>query len=271
LPDGVGIDNVWEVEFNTGTGTCMNTETIEIWRTSTPAFSIIGDTLACGTECVDMEIIIPNDATNGMTVAWTPAGLIDDPTAFEVEACNLTGDVTFEATVTYNNGACQEIIQFPVKHHPINTINITGDTVACYNELFPPQLTADTGWDLYTWYEVSSGSEILAFSSFVNTFTPTEGGDYIVKASRNNTICPAISTEAIIPKTLCEFDYGDLPDSGNGTSADNYETTQANNGPSHIITNDLFLGGMVDEETDGAPSGNADGDGEDEDGLTILI
>jgi len=27
---------------------------------------------------------------------------------------------------------------------------------------------------------------------------------------------------------------------------------------------------MVDEETDGAPSGNADGDGEDEDGLTIL-
>jgi len=270
LPDGVGIDNPWEVEFNTGTGTCTNTETIEIWRAGTPAFSIIGDTLACGTECVDMEVIIPNDATNGMTIAWTPVGLINDPTAFEVEACNLTGDVTFEATVTYNNGDCQEIIQFPVKHHPTNTINITGDTLACYNELFPPQLTADAGWDLYTWYEVSSGSEILAFSSFVNTFTPTEDGDYIVKASRSGTTCPAISTEAIIPKTLCQFDYGDLPDSGNGTSADNYETTQANNGPSHIITSDLFLGGMVDDETDGAPSGNADGDGEDEDGLTIL-
>lgn len=270
LPDGVGIDKPWEVEFSTGTAACTNTEIIEIWRAGTPAFTIEGDTLTCGTECLDIEVIIPNDATGGMTVAWTPASLIDDPTVFEIEACNLTGDVTFEATITYNNGNCQEVIQFPVKHYAINSINVTGDTVACYNQLYPPQLTADTGWDLYTWYEVSSGSEILAYSSFINTFTPVEGGNYIVKASRSGTICPAISTAAVIPTVICEFDYGDLPDSGSGTSADNYETNQANNGPSHIITSDLYLGTMVDAETDGAPSGNADGDGADEDGLKIL-
>ena len=217
-----------------------------------------------------MEVIIPNDATNGMTVAWTPAGLIDDPTAFEVEACNLTGDVTFEATITYNEGSCQETIQFPVKHAPINTINITGDTVDCYNHLFPPTLTADTGWDLYTWFDVSSGSEILAFSSFVNTFMPVEGGSYIVKASRSGTACPGISAAAIIPSIPCEFDFGDLPDSGNGTSMDNYETNLSNNGPSHIITSDLFLGNIVDDELDGQPSGNADGDGNDEDGISIF-
>lgn len=270
LPEGVGIDTPWEIEFNTGTGECTNTEIIEIWKTGTPAFTIEGDTFTCGSECIDMEVIIPNDANAGMTIAWTPAGLVDDPTAFEIEACNLTTDVTFEATITYNNGACQESIQFPVKHYPINTINITGDTVACYNQLYPPQLTADTGWDLYTWYDISSGEEVIAYSSFTNTFIPLEGGDYIVKASQAGTTCPAISTTAVIPTTICLFDYGDLPDSGSGTSADNYETSQLNNGPSHVITDDLFLGPTVDDETDGQPSGNADGDGNDEDGVIIL-
>jgi len=270
LQDGVGIDAPWEIEFSTGTGECLNTEIIEIWRAGTPAFTIEGDTLTCGDECIDMEVIIPNEATGGMTVAWIPAGLLDDPTAFEVEACNLTGDVTFEATITYNNGNCQEVVQFPVKHYAINSISITGDTVACYNQLYPPQLTADTGWDLYTWYETSTGSEILTYSSFTNIFTPVEGGNYIVKASRSGTTCPAISSAAIIPTIICQFDYGDLPDSGNGTSADNYETTQANNGPSHILTSTLSLGNTVDAETDGAPSADADGDGIDEDGVTIL-
>jgi len=99
---------------------------------------------------------------------------------------------------------------------------------------------------------------------------PLEGGNYIVKASRYGTICPAISTTAIIPSIPCEFDFGDLPDSGLGNSMDNYETNLANNGPSHVITNDLYLGTVVDDELDGQPSGNADGDGNDEDGISIF-
>ena len=41
------------------------------------------------------------------------------------------------------------------------------------------------------------------------------------------------------------FDFGDLPDT--------YETTDANNGPSHAITADLMLGSGVDAEPDGQP------------------
>ena len=49
------------------------------------------------------------------------------------------------------------------------------------------------------------------------------------------------------------LDYGDLPDT--------YATTEASNGPSHILKAGLFLGSCVDFEADGAPSMEAGTDG----------
>jgi len=71
------------------------------------------------------------------------------------------------------------------------------------------------------------------------------------------------------------IDYGDLPDSVNGTapgvvtdlstiSQGDYHTRIADNGPSHIMRRDLTLSGSgiddIDHESDGIPSANADGD-----------
>ncbi len=70
------------------------------------------------------------------------------------------------------------------------------------------------------------------------------------------------------------LDFGDLPDSGVGTSSGNYQTTLSDNGPRHIITG-LYLGAAVDAEQDGQPNGTASGDDasgstpDDEDGVTI--
>lgn len=76
-------------------------------------------------------------------------------------------------------------------------------------------------------------------------------------------------------KTI-EYDYGDLPDAGIGTSGiTNYETLDANNGPSHRIIEGLQLGLLNDADADGVSSLTAEGDDnldgiDDEDGLTIL-
>jgi len=69
--------------------------------------------------------------------------------------------------------------------------------------------------------------------------------------------------------TCIEFDWGDLPDSSAGTGTNNYETSEANNGPVHQIVSGLFLGASVDAETDGQPSFDALGDGADEDGTAF--
>jgi hypothetical protein len=59
------------------------------------------------------------------------------------------------------------------------------------------------------------------------------------------------------------LDWGDAPDS--------YKTTLADNGPRHTYSEGLYLGGIYDDETNGVPSANADGDDtadvDDEDGV----
>ena len=63
------------------------------------------------------------------------------------------------------------------------------------------------------------------------------------------------------------YDWGDLPDSSATTNTADYQTTAVNNGPRHGIISGLSLGAAIDEETDGAPSNDALGDGIDEDGF----
>jgi uncharacterized repeat protein (TIGR01451 family) len=75
------------------------------------------------------------------------------------------------------------------------------------------------------------------------------------------------------------FDLGDLADATGGVGEGEYETLEANNGPSHKIVTDandnitLKMGATVDGEADGAPSADADGDdttdSDDEDGVTL--
>jgi hypothetical protein len=58
---------------------------------------------------------------------------------------------------------------------------------------------------------------------------------------------------------VLEIDYGDAPDP-------TYPTLLASNGASHLATG-IMLGTSRDGELDGQPSVNADGDGDDEDGV----
>lgn len=63
------------------------------------------------------------------------------------------------------------------------------------------------------------------------------------------------------PVVLRSTDLGDAPNT--------YGTTLAANGPRHGIVAGFHLGATVDAEVDGAPSGDALGDGSDEDGVTF--
>jgi uncharacterized repeat protein (TIGR01451 family) len=70
------------------------------------------------------------------------------------------------------------------------------------------------------------------------------------------------------------IDLGDLPDTGAGTGTGNYQTLIADGGPQHDIVPGLFMGASVDNEADGQPSTNADGDDlvgtpDDEDGVLL--
>ncbi len=71
-----------------------------------------------------------------------------------------------------------------------------------------------------------------------------------------------------------QSDFGDLPDSGSGSGASNYESLNANGGASHRVIPGLFLGTGTDGETDAQQNAAANGDdgltGDDEDGLVSV-
>ena len=74
------------------------------------------------------------------------------------------------------------------------------------------------------------------------------------------------------PVSITRRDFGDLPDTGVGTGAGNYQTLLSDNGAAHDIVDGLYLGTLVDPEGDGQPSATADGDDnggtpDDEDGV----
>ncbi|HSX58559.1 MAG TPA: GEVED domain-containing protein [Tahibacter sp.] len=66
-----------------------------------------------------------------------------------------------------------------------------------------------------------------------------------------------------------QLDFGDLPDTGAGSGTGNYSTLLGDNGPRHPIVPTLFLGATEDGEADGQPGVAANGDGADEDGVTL--
>ncbi len=91
--------------------------------------------------------------------------------------------------------------------------------------------------------------------------------------------CTAAGTQADgevedYPVGVTQSDLGDLPDSGAGIGAGNYETLLSSNGAVHTIVSGLFMGASVDPEGDGQPNAGANGDDinglpDDEDGITL--
>ncbi|MBK8285409.1 MAG: DUF11 domain-containing protein [Ahniella sp.] len=71
------------------------------------------------------------------------------------------------------------------------------------------------------------------------------------------------------------YDLGDLPDLGAGTTTNDYLTLRSDNGARHLIVDTLRLGATVDQEFDGDPGLDADGDdaagpgNDDEDGISF--
>ncbi len=128
-------------------------------------------------------------------------------------------------TLSVNNN------QIPLTSYILTTQNADGDT------------TNDSQTDVR-----DSDAQISGTDSVIN-FTVGALGE-----NNHSYDFGFISTAPII-------DYGDAPDTGVGTGVANYETTIADNGPSHVVINTLYLGsGVADGESDGQPNSVANGD-----------
>ena len=98
----------------------------------------------------------------------------------------------------------------------------------------------------------------------------TVAGDFLQTTVQATSTQVCVDVVQSLPR-----DYGDAPDASAGTAAGNYQTTAADNGPSHVIIPNLYLGRQgPDNDTGALQNVDADADDkaniDDEDGVAVL-
>jgi hypothetical protein len=106
--------------------------------------------------------------------------------------------------------------------------------------------------------------------SSVTAVAVTASGAQLQMTVQAKSAQVCVEVVSVLPR-----DYGDGPDTGPGTGTGNYETTAADNGPSHVVVPALYLGRQAPDSDNGALQNiAADADDlagvDDEDGIAVL-
>ena len=200
------------------------------------------------------------------------------------DALSACGSFTLASDGTGNNAQCGAFkITVNISVSEVTASVIAADQTICEGA-DPAAFTVTTpamgGTLTYQW----QSSPTDCTTNFVDiggatsaTYDPPSGlantTYYRVIVNSTNASCSTgncADTSNCITITTLDCDRGDLPDISATTNLNDYQTTNANNGPVHVIIPGLSLGTTVDGETDGQPSTDALGDGVDEDGLMIF-
>ncbi len=168
----------------------------------------------------------------------TPPSLQDGQVApsFNVSVVNTTGaDATLACWIDYNGDG---VFNNATERGAVTVANAaTSATITMPN--VPATAVADTGGASYMRCRIATLSADVANST--GSAANGEVEDYSVNFSNS--------------------DFGDAPDS--------YGTLLASTGAEHSIVAGLQIGATIDAEADGQPNAAANGDGADEDGVTI--
>ncbi|MEM1067637.1 MAG: Ig-like domain-containing protein [Planctomycetota bacterium] len=97
----------------------------------------------------------------------------------------------------------------------------------------------------------------VIFSGLIENFALPAITDFAGNPLEANR--PDLSTQFTILMPTVGLDFGDAPDPRDEVPG-RYPTTNANNGPRHVVGNDLSLGFFTDADTDGIPGVAANGD-----------
>lgn len=239
--------------------------------------------------CFDIERMTPpvisgdacSDPSGEQILVSTPSDGVADITyqwQSSTSGCSLFQDIPGATELTYTPTAPDQITYYRVKaSSPVgllceqfsNCLRVELDTMAtstiCNGGTNSVTFSARTGLTSVAWFneadiQVGTGTSLVVSS---NTDGLADGAEEFryTALDANGDPFPSACPFRVVTETC--LDYGDLPEG--------YPTTMANDGPSHVLIEGLFLGNGVQQETDGQPSAMADGDGTDEeDGVTAF-
>ncbi len=238
---------------------CSSIDKVVVRKVSTPVANAGEDKYLCKGDPSGVQIGTLS-VDNDYVFKWEPSlGLSDPNIAQPVASPEQTTQYTLFVTGAGNNSNCTAT----------STVTVFVDT--------PPstELEAFAGQDAtilsgesvtlgpinnmpgFT-YEWSPQNDLSSPKVANPISSPTITTAYTLVVTDVITGCTSVDQVTI--EVLNGSDYGDLPDISVGTATGDYQTLSANNGPSHISSAFLQIGGLTDIEPNGQPGALADVD-----------
>jgi len=189
-------------------GPCGGEFEIEIYQLETFEIGPFAAVDACDMECTTLVLDgVPDDWQGNMTVEWSPATYLSDPTSWEPEICDPAADITYTVTVTNPNTGCVTSADYN-----INVINTDPPTLTydgfdeCYFAYDPPKIIAEpTGFLNYAFYYVDPAGDILLQTGASNEFIlPFPSGEFYVLVDDGECMIP--SAPITVDLKQCVFD-----------------------------------------------------------------
>ncbi len=268
INSGYGIATPVKILVSSAVGGCEPYEVeLDVYGLDEFEFGPYEQKVVCEVGCVPLSLALPSGYEESAIVRWTPDTYLDDPTLLTPTICNPDNNITYrvELEIALGDNRCTFEAQYPVMVMEQVREASVQDADLCPGPT--STMTAPGGYSTYIWQQINDDGTLTTLSyGSSNTYMPTSAGTYQVEYFNLGDICSTLSNPIEVSPCI---DYGDLPDSGTGTSSLNYETEMANGGAGHHIVNGLSLGSTVDDEGDGQQDLTAMGDGIDEDGISF--
>ncbi len=225
----------------------------------------------------DLDVLCASSLDN--KVAWYENGnswnetiiTTNNPSALGIFAADIDNDGDID--VISNSGTDNKLFWYENGNSWNETI--VSNSAKYEKDILATDVDGDGDLDIVSyssdnirWYENGNSWSENAISSFGKTINAIDAAD--IDGDGDADLLVSIDHDKIVKYPNYCLDYGDAPQVT--PRPEEYPTLLANNGPRHEISSDLYLGSLIDSESDGQRTANADGDdtdadGDDEDGI----
>ncbi|NOZ61987.1 MAG: T9SS type A sorting domain-containing protein, partial [Calditrichaeota bacterium] len=225
----------------------------------------------------DLDVLCASSLDN--KVAWYENGnswnetiiTTNNPSALGIFAADIDNDGDID--VISNSGTDNKLFWYENGNSWNETI--VSNSAKYEKDILATDVDGDGDLDIVSyssdnirWYENGNSWSENAISSFGKTINAIDATD--IDGDGDADLLVSINRDKIVKYPNYCLDYGDAPQVT--PKPEEYPTLLANNGPRHEISSDLYLGSLIDSESDGQRTANADGDdtdadGDDEDGI----
>ncbi len=194
LNDGYGLTNPVVLNVASQTGGCMefNFDT-EIYSLGDFTFENYEADTACNVGCIALDLNLPTEYRDIVTVQWTPSTYLSDATSQTPTACDVASDITYTVTVNFmeNGQMCEFSAEYPIIVEEQQTNALFDQVILCSDE--SSTVVGPPGFTNYNWYEVTPAGNLPIQSGTDDSFTIPSPGVYYLEYYSVGDACFTLS------------------------------------------------------------------------------